>query len=72
MAAPSMPPSAPTTKPARRPNRCISAERGVAVSIDPTTDMVMGRVAQQMFEASVCPARPAIVKIIGICAPRIA
>jgi len=72
MAAPSSPPIAPATKLARRPKRCISADRGVAVSIDPTTDMVIGRVAQQMFEASVWPARPAMVKIIGICAPRTA
>ncbi len=72
MAAPTAPPVAPTKKPARRPNRCISMESGVAVSIEPMTIMVMGSVAQQTFGASDDPASPAMVKIIGSCAPKMA
>jgi hypothetical protein len=36
------------------------------------TIMVIGSVAQHLFGASDEPARPAMVKIIGSCAPRIA
>ena len=45
---------------------------GLAKIIDPPTIREIGRVAQQGFDASDCPARPAMVKIIGICAPRMA
>ena len=72
IAAPSAPPSAPTAKPALRPNRCMKAEIGVAVSMEPMTVIEIGSVAQQMFGARLDPANPAMVKIIGICAPRIA
>lgn len=50
----------------------MKAEIGVAVSMEPITAAVIGRVAQQILGARLCPARPATVKIIGICAPRIA
>ena len=72
IAAPVAPPAAPKKKPARRPNRCMSMESGVAVSIEPMTIMVIGRVAQQTFGARLDPASPAMVKIIGSCAPRTA
>jgi len=58
--------------PARRPWRCIKDDIGVADSMDPKTAIEIGSVAQQMLLAKVCPAKPAIVKIIGICAPKIA
>ena len=45
-------------------------ERGVAASIEPKTIIEMGKVAKQMFEASDCPAKPPIVKMSGICAPK--
>jgi len=67
-----MPPAAPSTKPGRRPNRCMKADSGVAVSIDPTTSIVIGRVARQGFGASICPASPPTMKLADICAPRIA
>ena len=66
------PPNAPTAKPAARPWRCMKAEMGVAVSIEPMTAQLIGSVAQQAFGASADPASPATVKIIGICAPRMA
>ncbi len=44
----------------------------MADSIDPITVIVIGRVAQHRLEASDCPAKPAMVKIIGICAPKMA
>ena len=72
MAAPVAPPAAPRKNPARRPYRCISAEIGVAVSMEPMTVIVIGSVAQQGFGARLDPASPAIVKIIGNCAPRMA
>ena len=50
----------------------MKADKGVAESIEPTTIIEIDKVAQQAFDARVCPASPAIVKIIGICAPRIA
>jgi hypothetical protein len=50
----------------------MSAESGVADSIEPSTIIEIGSVAQQGLGASDCPASPPIVKIIGICAPRIA
>ena len=48
------------------------AETGVADSIDPSTIIEIGKVAKQTFDASDCPAKPPIVKISGICAPKIA
>ncbi len=50
----------------------MKAASGVAVSIEPSTVSEIGSVAQQGLGASVEPASPAMVKIIGICAPRIA
>ena len=70
--APNAPDSAPTTKPVRRPHRCMIADNGCAQSIDPITAAEIGSVAQQAFGARLCPARPAMVKIIGSCAPKIA
>ncbi len=72
MTPPRAPPSAPMAKPAVRPKRCMKAEIGVAVSMDPMTAKLIGRVAQQWLGASESPASPAMVKIIGICAPRMA
>ena len=71
-AAPKAPPIVPTTKPALRPNRPMKAESGVAVSIEPITMAEIGSVAQQAFGAKDCPASPPMVKIIGICAPKMA
>ena len=48
------------------------AATGVAASIDPKTIIVMGKVAKHTFGASVVPASPPIMKIIGSCAPRTA
>ena len=45
-------------------------EIGVALSIEPSTIIEIGKVAQQAFDAKDCPARPPMVKIMGICAPR--
>jgi hypothetical protein len=67
-----MPPIAPSTKPGRRPNRCMKVDSGVAVSIEPTTSIVIGSVARQGFGASICPASPPTMKLADICAPRIA
>lgn len=71
-AAPLAPPAAPMTKPARRPYFAMKAEIGVAVSIEAITIIEMGRVAKQALGASCLPARPAMVKIMGICAPNTA
>ena len=67
-----MPPNVPVMNPARRPNRCISAESGVADSIEPSTINEIGSVARQGLGASDWPASPPMVKIIGICEPRTA
>ena len=71
-APPSAPPNVPSTNPARRPNRAMKADIGAAVSMDPITISDMGSVARQAFGASCLPASPAMVKISGICAPRMA
>jgi hypothetical protein len=73
MAAPTAPPAAPK-KEARPATEALHqhAESGVAVSIEPITIIVIGSVAQQMFGARLNPASPAMVKIIGSCAPRMA
>ena len=44
----------------------------MADSIEPSTIIEIGSVAKQMLEASDWPASPPMVKIIGICAPRMA
>ena len=65
-------PAVPMMNPARRPYRAMKVEIGVAVSIDPITIRLIDSVARHLLGASVCPASPATVKIIGICAPRMA
>ena len=50
----------------------MKAEIGVAVSMEPMTMAEIGSVARQGFGANCLPARPAMVKIIGIWAPRTA
>ena len=72
IAAPKAPPKAPATNPAVRPYFAMKLEIGVAVSMEPMTIKLIGSVAQQAFGASDCPASPPMVKIIGICAPKIA
>ena len=47
-------------------------EMGVAAIIDPATIKEIGRVAKQGLEARDWPASPPMIKIIGICEPRIA
>ena len=47
----------------------MKAASGEAASIEPITAIEIGSVAQQALVASDCPARPASVKMIGICAP---
>ena len=72
IAAPKAPPNAPATKPAVRPYFAMKLEIGVAVSMEPITIKLIGSVAQQAFGAKDCPASPPMVKIIGICAPKMA
>jgi len=67
---PSAPPAAPIKKPALRPYFCMIIDMGVADNIDPKTINEMGNVAKHALVASVWPASPPIVKIIGICAPK--
>ncbi len=45
------------------------ADIGVAINMLLKTIIEIGIVAKQRFDASDCPANPAIVKIIGICEP---
>jgi hypothetical protein len=40
--------------------------------MEPMMIIEMGIVAKQMFDAMDCPASPAMIKSIGICAPRVA
>ena len=48
------------------------ADTGVAASIDPSTISEIGKVAKQGLLAKDWPAKPPMVKIIGICAPKMA
>ena len=69
IAAPAAPTIAAAQKPKARPRRVISADKGLADSMDPSTIIEIGSVAQQGFGDRTCPARPPTVKIIGICDP---
>ena len=51
-AAPTIPVSAPTVKPARRPMRFIRSEAGSVESAPPITQAVTGSVARALFAAS--------------------
>ena len=63
------PPTAPSTKPSRRPRRCISSESSGAESMPPVMSSVIGSVARHLFGASTCPASPPRMKVTGSCEP---
>ena len=72
MAAPIAPEIAPRKNPVLRPYFCIKGDSQGAVVIEPKTISEMGKVAKHGLPASIPPANPPTINIIGICPPKIA